>query len=488
MNRKLLIFALITAGFFLFTACDSEGPPVDDLWNKIRNTTWEMKKEKTYDEGKFDFTYTIGFYAPYNGPNSQYYSNGYDSMALNPNNKVYPYVKVRRVSYNPPENNWVKPGEYDFSEYDIQINRTGHQILRVNYNYENGEKSVESIERLFSVSLSDDGEKLKISSVNHWDTSEADRMSGTYTKVSVDPKFSFDEGRQETLGKIQNTAWTKQGNSNVFVGFYEDSPFFGYSHWAENGLNFLLRTQDGVFKEGITINEDGVYFRISSYESEYDAAMGWYTAISGTDSYLTFKITVNDNTLTISITPEKRYEWDEKTQSHKELPINPNNLRFNEDVGGYDNNTGTRYSNDKFCELFNGTYTKTPYFSDRDKLWDQIKNTAWEKQDAPTLSIGFYERGKGKYRDAFSSGYYSDIFGYVLFKDASNSFSYNCLNGVDSTQKSINIDGTKIIYPYTFNIEVSNDGNTLTISNWSSGGTSYNGTYTKLSSDPDYSW
>jgi len=472
MNRKLLIFALITAGFFLFTACDSEGPPVDDLWNKIRNTTWEMKKEKTYNEGKFDFTYTIGFYAPYNGPNSQYYSNGYDSMALNLNNKVYPYVKVRRVSYNPPENNWVKPGQYDFSEYDIQINRTGHQILQVNYNYENGEKSEKSIERLFSVSLSEDGEKLKISSVNlPWDTSEADRMSGTYTKVSVDPKFSFDEGRKETLGKIQNTAWTKQGNSNISVGFYSN---------RYKSIDFLLRTQDGFASEEITIKEDGVYFSVYTYEREANGM-----SVSGTDSHLTFKIIVNDNTLTISITPEKRYEWDEKTQSAKELPINPNNLRFNDDIGYYGNNTGTRYSNDKFCELFNGTYTKTPYFSGRDKLWDQIKNTAWKKTSDSTPSLGFYELGKGELSNTYPIHY--GYIGYVLFTDASNTFRDYPLLGVGYVQKGINIDGTKInINGDVFNI--SSDGNTtLNIS----GGTNYtsvNGTYTNVSSDPNYSW
>jgi len=143
-----------------------------------------------------------------------------------------------------------------------------------------------------------------------------------------------------------------------------------------------------------------------------------------------------------------------------------------------------------------------------------IMLSSWTEQGSLT-SIGFYEIGKGpNYGDHYSyvpDDVQDDRYGYIYFMTSDGSAGRDL-------DKRKNKDGVYVYLSendFRFKITVSNDGNTLTISDISMGdnellyfgrGDSYsgywksteynqqkfnlffNGTYTKTSSDPDYSW
>jgi len=459
MNKKLLIFALAIAGLFLFSTCgDDDGPPVDDLWYKIRNTTWQLEKT--------DMTWTIGFYSPSTKLANYTY--------VDPDKNIIPTCIIRYIPKNPPEDSWLKAGKYYVNGLGISIDRTGHRISDA-----------------FSVSLSEDGDKLKIYSAEIG-PGNGYNANGTYTRVT-DPNFAFDDGRRKTLEKIQNTAWTKQGDSKISIGFYEDNkgPLNrggNYSINVKNSLGYrsayrasgnaatvddpvsiedsikswiylLLKTQDGVLTQNITINEDGIYFTVDSYPYSMNAE-GYYSNDYNSRSSIEFKLTLSDNnnTLTLSLTPQEINIWDEKTHTSTSV-INENNLMFSDDISVYDieKQNGTRYSNDKFCELFNGTYTKSPSYNwneDREKAWNQIKNTAWKRQDYSNPSIGFYEMND---KGPLNYGPSDYLYGYVYFKTQDNFYTNYTL-----PNNGISISGTQINLNVIFKIAVS--GNTLTIS------------------------
>jgi len=532
MKKKpfLLLLPVCLAFCLHLASCDDEGKPVPDLWEQIRNTAWTMDKIVKDNETGEDCVQnnTIGFYAPNNGPypGSHGYntdgsisdggnttqkeepsaptilalvSPGVKAVSSSPNNYVVtPYAVVRTFFYDKAPS-WSEAGTYFFDTIDMQINKTGNKISdAVPIEYYDENNKIHYLTRSFHISVS--GDKMKISSVKWWDIWGAERLTGTYSKISSDPKYAFNEGKTKVWEQIRNTAWTKQGNSKPSVGFYEKNN--GPSSNSSYGNDYVyLETSDGSVSIRSGISESGDGFSLMGPDTGHSTGPYSYY------SYVPFKIAVsnNGNTLTISV---KRQEW---------IPSTWKSDSFSDDDNyNYNSDSGKRYTVEELGAYFNGTYTKTLNYNwdeDRAKLWEQIRNTAWTKNGDSKPSVGFYESDKGPAN--YSEASWED--GYVYFRPTTDSYYGRSFSlHIDKNKGyslSINKKGDKINTTSSvfFNIAVSNNGNTLTISNIGQGwyentyedghserwpysgyddeklGT-LNGTYTKTSSDPSYSW
>jgi len=186
MNKKhfLLIFLVCLTFCLSLTSCDDE-KEVTDLWEQIRNTAWTMEGvwNDLGDGRKYDFNHTIGFYGPNKGPFSK----------NNPgNNAVSPYVVTRFNFYNYAPS-WGEVGTYWFDTIDnIIIDKTGHKIsdaIAIERRNPENTNEIELLTRSFNISVS--GDKMTISKVKWWDKWAAERLTGTYTKVSSDPNYNW---------------------------------------------------------------------------------------------------------------------------------------------------------------------------------------------------------------------------------------------------------------------------------------------------------
>jgi len=175
MNKKHFLFLLPVCLVFClwFTTCEEE-KEVTDLWDKLRNTVWTNNGK--YNEGGKEYNYscTIGFYAPNKGP----YAN-YNAIYKN----VSPYFLMRWIWINKsPYPEWFEAGRYHGFRIDnMEINRTGNKISESGF-YSDGKPYTWS----FNISVS--GDKLTISNANFdvW-------LNGVYTKISSDPNYDWNQ-------------------------------------------------------------------------------------------------------------------------------------------------------------------------------------------------------------------------------------------------------------------------------------------------------
>jgi hypothetical protein len=384
------------------------------------------------------WTYTIGFYGPQNGPEPPKEPTVNPSGSYPWNDPIikeihddwkHPYAEIRATDTS---------GTYYFSKLSrLAISRTGKIYESVSdawcnyYNYE----AYKSSFRSFNVSFSSD-DFLIISDATN------DYMNGTYRRDKYDPNNKFDEGFQELWKNIKNTAWTKQGDSKPSIGFYElsagpspailinDNSYlfnecFGYAYFM---------TPDGSSNRYMLNNKDGVFIQASN---------------------ISFYISSDGNTLTISNIRLPLYN--DKTKV---------NFLFDDSFA--------EYTEEEFGAFFNGIYTKAEFDyneNKRDALWNQIKNTAWTKQGETFPSVGFYLNGNGPE----SASGNTDGDGYVYFMSPDGaSLLHLVIKKTDNisydNNLSININGD-IIKAGTyrgrtsFKITVSNNGNTINISN-----------------------
>ncbi|MDR0444358.1 MAG: hypothetical protein LBH44_13235 [Treponema sp.] len=132
-------------------------------------------------------------------------------------------------------------------------------------------------------------------------------------------------------------------------------------------------------------------------------------------------------------------------------------------------------------------------------LWEQIRNTAWTKDGDTKPSIGFYGAKKGPH-----GAFYVQC-PYLYFGEESLFFIQDSFE-IDKTGKQISCEynfemmAAGISFKIFFDVSVSGNGERLTISKSEAEyiyeGESYsldevfisNGTYSKISSDPDYDW
>jgi len=543
-NKFLLLLPICLILSLNLTSCDDSinEKSVTGLWEQLRNTAWTMENDAV--------TFTIGFYGPQNGPSTS--SEPYiDLKGDYPyNDPIYkeiyddwknPYAEIRITS--------KATGRYYFTKLSrLEISRTGKisESRSDAYNKYMTEQAkqygwvyTKEFMRSFNVSISEGG-FLSISGAKmtqggssdsapkNSDGSDNDddynslygyirKINGTYTKYINDPKFEFDEGQQQLWEKIRNTAFTKQGDSKPSIGFYEikEGPnpeifnndnaswfnqyYYGYVFFITPDGTRRCYLQKGG-KDGVYINTNDVSFKIN---------------------------TTNGNNITISnITLPYEYGMNGSRTKSK--------FSFDDSF--------MEYTETQLGSLFNGSYTSTPYDyataanNERGSLWNQIRNTAWKKNGESTPSIGFYVNGNGPVTDSVQDypGYTAND-GYVYFmtpdginssrlvidKDLNVGYSYSLsisING--NTIKAGNEPGSNLL---SFKITVSDNGNTITISSiqlpydneydiankrkskfcfyngvqYNNMATEYtesqlsayfNGTYTKASSDPNYTF
>jgi len=502
--KHFLLFTLACLLFSLsFNSCGEEDT-YTGIWNVLRNTAWKMDKTVKIEGKDRTFKFTIGFYSPVNGP--------YTKGSAHP----HPYCVIR---YYVPEGipEWeLGPGEYRFHEFDIKINRTGTRIEEWDYSsnsgsgneqgggtpsfpgeveYSDGTASPKgniraaSNLRSFGISIDEDGNSINISSVRwpdwEYDNNHASRIKGKYTKYSTDLKFAFDEDMQEFWPTIKNTTWAKQGSSTPSIGFYDTGKGPESNRYGGIGY-YYLSMPDGSYISRDISGRDGLVFYLQLKDKDID----WFPRVY-------FSVTRSGNTLTIPQIkfPTKGWYAPPGSDDYKERDMNTV-AAFD-----YDNQSTSRLIDETtFNNTFSGTFTLTDKVFDqgRQDLWQKVKNTAWTKSGDSSFRVGFYEGGKGP--DSFYGGYYPHD--YIYFKKTGNTAS--------APFTGINKSGAKyyVYYNYgnnrikitSFDIAVSSDGNTLTISNKTSSGPDLNpferyirdydinGTYTKTSSDPNYIW
>jgi hypothetical protein len=136
-------------------------------------------------------------------------------------------------------------------------------------------------------------------------------------------------------------------------------------------------------------------------------------------------------------------------------------------------------------------------------LWEQIRNTAWTKDGDTVATVGFYSPNKGPIRKIDDDNY--GLFGVNPNNPIPYVFVGSIIDGYGHSRGfyPIRIDrtGNQILWYYYSEFgdeyehhffDISLSGNSITISGFSEiyVGMSqlFNGTYTKVSSDPDYDW
>jgi hypothetical protein len=488
MSKKHF-FLILPVCFVLcmgITACadtSDDFPPNSDLWSQIRNTAWTKVG---------DTKPTLGFYAPNKGPEARDYY--YDpSSEYNT-----PYVIYRYI----PDDEGEDAYWYDEwnDEYHIAAGGTSYQYIKIN---RDGNKICNTWDDvMFNISVSDNGYELTVkfpkSSGNSpdvvWGYDGGRITEGTYIKTSSDPNFIFDDGeyRANLWRKIQNTAWIKEGNSKPSIGFYD----YDDDNWRNDDakliLDIPLGTSSVIYEDTFDTSGNLNYFGISS--------SGRRIMQNG----LEFNILVIDNGNKLVIADFRGRFWLEDDNYNYDDYDSATGMRWYDNFNYSEN----KVSNSVLRPHFNGVYTKSSVVFDEDRktLLEKIRNTAWTKQGESKPSIGFYEEGKGPDNSLVFNN--SNNYGYVHFEVRADL----CRTGEEF---QINFIGNQITCGgQIFDIAVTNNGNTLTISNlrhtgYSGAGyrvfysygdgnyywydleecrTHFEGTYTKTSSNPDYYW
>ena len=437
------------------------------LWNKINNTAWTKQGESlpsigfyTYGNGPANFGFSenygyVYFMTP-DGVNAHYfqiidYYDDYNDSGL---------ISLNGNSIMAVDNNYKR---VNFNIYISDNNTITISNIRLSFSYNDEIGSYQKNKFRFFNNVS----YLSYMTAEYTEEELGAYFNGTYTIASSEPNYGFDDGQQQVWSQIKNTAWTRQGSSEPSVGFYEwdKGPEPEYAVLDPYGYVYFM-TPDGVRKISFSncFNKSGNYITI--------------------DDSSICKLNVTNNTITIS---------------------NMNQIReYRDGISFYDyfSSKWTHYSNAELDAYFSGTYSKTTNY-DWDKkitnLWNQIKNTAWTKQGDSKPTIGFYEKNKGPSGDP-------DYDGYVYYKKLDGTYFLPgrfTIYRNNNNRPSISTNGDEMVISLNgvgdliFDIVVS--GNTLTISNirqrngdpleeWYSGYLDYNGTYTKTSSDPNYSW
>jgi len=150
MNKKLFILPVCLIMSLCFTTCEKEYEQVNGLWEQLRNTVWTANVENQ--------EIRIGFYGPRNGPFKDISQIGNS-----------PYVALKDGNH--------LPSCYEGLEFD----RTGNEIRFPDYTDTDGKKH----KRSSKISVS--GNKLTIKFIRDWWA----LPSGTYTKVSSDPNYNW---------------------------------------------------------------------------------------------------------------------------------------------------------------------------------------------------------------------------------------------------------------------------------------------------------
>jgi len=514
IKHFLLLVLVFTAFGLFFNSCGGEDTDkFGNTWYSIRNTAYSMEKEIKVEGKTHTINFTIGFYSPVNGPVTR--------------GSTYPrpYCYIRwYVLDGIPE--WeIDPGRYYNEYFDITINGSGNKITEYDNSGNSGSgggvdisetypsnpveysPSIKANARAasdlisFKISPAPEGEngEIVISSVRlrPWQDKVARVMGGKYKIFSKDTKFAFDEGMREFWPTIKNTAWTKQGSSQPSIGFYEGVE--GPEPDRFGGMYYYLQMPDGSFLSRGIWGRDGICFELLVKDNNLNS-----------DFSINFTVTRSGNTLTIPQIKFPEKGW---------FPTEPNSDNWVEKninasaVFNYDDSTTTRLVNEQtFNANFTGTFTLSTQVFDqgRQDLWQKVKNTIWEKSDDSTFSIVFSETGKGPSPDNYA--YYTYENGYSVPTGEYSEKGYICFSKSGSSTilpfSSISKNGNKFSYSreewknsawvqvvIQGNISVSNNGNTLTISNISTStsvpsiDSTYNGTYSKSTSIPsDYNW
>jgi len=195
MNKKHFLFLLPVCLLFCISLTTCEEEVVTDLWEKLRNTAWSGTSYYEADYGRFSIETTIGFYGSNNGPIPQRYFMGDAGF--------YPYFIIRQF-YSFLDSEEQHDTCY-FYYASFQIDRTGNKISNIYW-------SSNIYMYPFSISVSDNGEKLTLREDNKYSgLGHACYFSGTYSKISSDPKYKYydDEkffgtyiSQYETNGKV----------------------------------------------------------------------------------------------------------------------------------------------------------------------------------------------------------------------------------------------------------------------------------------------
>jgi hypothetical protein len=171
MNKKQFLFLLpicLVICLSLITCEEEEEVFTGNIWVLLRNTVWTKTETITEGNGdKWDAICMIGFYGPNNGPR--------------PSGQTIPYAVIRRIALGKSPD-WWEAGEPYFDVYNLQINRNGKTI------------STEKNGVSFSFNISVSGERLTI-----LNTKDLGYESGTYRKISYDPKYNWNSGIADTL-------------------------------------------------------------------------------------------------------------------------------------------------------------------------------------------------------------------------------------------------------------------------------------------------
>jgi hypothetical protein len=488
----------------------------DQLWEKIKNKAWKKQGESLPSIGFYEKTQD-NYYE-----NDIIISNKYGTVLfLTPDGSnnfklsIAPQTNYDGTVYNPGMSINVSGTHINVDEVNFNITVSGNTMTisnikipdRWNYKENKNEKGKfyfyqddkslddfcyldeEEFNRQYS--YSDFTRTFDASSLRTGYTPEqlAAYFNGTYIIHSDDPDYAFNEKSEILWNQIKDSALTRQGSSKPTVRF-------------DNAIN-----SDYIYGTVYFMTPDGgrMWNNISKQNNYGGTRISKNGSCIITDGLL-FKITASGNTVIISnILPSRgdayrsNYQyWDGSSYVYG-VP----KITVTEQVSGIQ----TNYSYEEFGALFNGTYTKTQGYDwdvNITNLWNQIKNTAWTKQGDQKPSVGFYEDGKGP-----GSSYYD---GYIFFKNMDGSYS-NIIKSItiytnNYTWSSISVNGDKILISsdndnVLFDIAVTNNGNTLTISNlrrnpsWHTGDANnlnnwpfntFGGTYTKTSSDPSYIW
>jgi hypothetical protein len=401
ISRKALLFtSLITLIFCMIlslslASCDDdyrkEAKPF--MWEQLRNTAWTMDRTITENGTKYTITYTIGFYGPGKGPFSYGYGNPYTVIRvyskngpewLPSGNYIFTNFDItisrtgdKILEYRPedyytgvnsgggsdyedkappPQVSPEYPYEPDYPddpEYSISpASRVGFGVWgepersSFNFSISDNTLTISSVKLGSAIQVNDavyygffDENYNIVNSDNFTNfTTTVRRINGTYTKLSDDPTYAFNEGMQEFWPKVKNTAWAKQGSSTPSVGFYEiDKGPSSQPGWIQNdyyGYLYLL-TPDGASKKYLykSMNKDG--FSIDTGD-------------------VSFRISVSNNTISISGI------YTENVWTEGDIIV-PQPLRFYNNPTGQQHSPGdpfTEYNLTRLRGAFENTYTK----------------------------------------------------------------------------------------------------------------------------------
>jgi hypothetical protein len=318
--------------------------------------------------------------------------------------------------------------------------------------------------------------------------------------------------------QIQNTAWTKQGNSAISLGFYEEDAgplFHGKDDYGDYSQYTPLTRQ---------LREE---FNIWDYygDAGYAAYQVPLEGASKGHSFSNLSVSLAGKRIRSRFIIRRREgnaTYDHYIEVYSNIAVSGNTLTISDSQSGWydeqyvlpfeagidDHSVGL----EQFLDYLDGTYTLASSASDYNFGFDpevgkkavlaQILNTSWTKSGNSEPTVGFYEAGKGPISP--DNGGYSDH-DYFIFMVSVDGTRLSSSKNLFLDRKGRKIRSADYLYAGSLDITVSNDGNILTITNahefdwpqwWINSsyttneqtGAQINGTYTKASSDPNFSW